>query len=94
MSSEQVFYKKIVHEDGSILEMKVWYVPISARYPDGIRYSLYLVQEGKVLVGYDNHHPKGHYRHYGVRQEPYQFVSTEQLLHDFNEDRKGHHHES
>jgi len=94
MASKLVFHQKVVHEDGSIVEVKIWQVPKSVRSPDGVKYFFYLVKGGKVLVGYDNHHPKGHHRHYGDRQEPYPFTSIEQLAHDFNEDRKRCQHEN
>jgi hypothetical protein len=32
---------------------------------------------------YDNHHPKGHHRHVGTREEPYSFVTAEKLVADF-----------
>ncbi len=88
MSSTLVSHEKVVQEDGSIVEIKIWQVPKSLKYPEGYKYSLFLVREGKILVGYDNHHPKGHHRHYGQNQEPYAFISLEELVRDFNEDRK------
>lgn len=88
MVSRLVFHEKRVENDGSVIEMKVWEVPVSERNPDGVRYSLYCVKNEKVLVGYDNHHPKGHHRHYGDRQEPYEFKSLEDLIRDFLEDQR------
>jgi len=32
---------------------------------------------------YDNHHPKGHHRHVGTREEPYLFSTVRQLVADF-----------
>lgn len=94
MSSKLIAHEKLVQEDGSIVEIKIWRVPKSLKYPEGYKYSLYLVKEGMVLVGYDNHHPKGPHRHYGQRQEPYQFTGVEDLVKNFNEDRKRYYHES
>ena len=94
MSSKVFLHEKIVGDDGSVTELKIWLVSKSLKYPDEIKYSLYHVKAGKVLVGYDNHHPKGHHRHYGERQEPYLFTSVETLLGDFDTDRKRVHHES
>ena len=88
MSSTLLLHEKIVEEDASIVEMKIWQVPKSAKNPNKIKYSLYWVKEGKILVGYDNHHPKGHHRHYGDRQEPYEFTTIENLVRDFKEDRR------
>ena len=93
MASKLLFHEKDVEEDGGITEVKVWQVPESLKYPNGYKYALYLVREGKVLVGYDNHHPKGHHRHYGEKQEPYAFTNLENLVRDFNQDRKRFIHE-
>ncbi|MFS2155532.1 hypothetical protein [Rhizobium sp. Rhizsp42] len=35
---------------------------------------------------YDNERGKGDHRHYGPREEAYQFVSVERLLADFRHD--------
>ncbi len=94
MSSTLMYYEKRVEEDGSIVEMKVWEVPVSEKNPDGVRYSLYWVKKEVVLVGYDNHHPKGHHRHYGGRQETYEFTGIEDLIRDFLEDQRRINHES
>lgn len=91
--SRLVFFEKRIEDDGSIIEMKVWRVPLSEKSPDGVRYSLYWVKEGKILVGYDNHHPKGPHRHYGERQESYEFTTIENLIRDFLEDHRRIHHE-
>ena len=88
ITSKLVFHEKRIEEDGSLIEMKIWEVPDSEKNPDGVRYSLYWVKEGKVLVGYDNHHPKGHHRHYGAKEESYAFTTIEKLIGDFLEDHR------
>ena len=88
MSSRLVFYEKRIEEDASIVEMKIWKVPLSDKNPDGVRYSLYWIKGEKILVGYDNHHPKGHHCHYGEKQEPYNFTTIENLVRDFLEDKR------
>lgn len=40
----------------------------------------------EVLVGYDNHHPKGHHRHIGTHKLSYNFQGLEQLKNDFKAD--------
>lgn len=86
MLSRLVFHEKRIEENGSIIEMKIWRVPSSDKHPEGVKYSLYCVKGTKVLVGYDNHHPKGHHRHYGEKQESYEFTTIENLINDFLED--------
>ena len=63
--------------------MVVYEVDVTERYPDGVRYRLFYVRDRRVVVGYDNHHPKGHHRHIEDRQEPYAFESGERLVSDF-----------
>ena len=41
------------------------------------------VKKGERIVGYDNERGKGDHRHYRDHQEPYTFVSVEQLIDDF-----------
>ena len=66
-------------------ELKVWEVGVSSHYPDGIKYSLFLVQpeSGTVLFGMDNHKPKGPHLHVNGREEPYSFTTAEDLIEDF-----------
>ena len=53
---------------------------------EGFRYSFFAVRDGVVLVGYDNHVPKGHHRHFGGKQEPYAFEGLDKLRADFKRD--------
>lgn len=88
MPSRLILHRKFIERDGSIVEMKVWGLPRSEKYPEGYKYSLYWIKAGQVLLGYDNHHPKGHHRHYGKREEIYKFTTLEKLVQDFQEDRR------
>ena len=40
-------------------------------------------ETGKVLVGFDNHKPKGHHFHYEGRESSYKFKDVDTLLEDF-----------
>lgn len=85
--AKSVLKTKVVLRNGVIVEMRIWEVSSDlARYPDGFKYSLYAVFNGKVLVGYDNHPPKGHHRHVGGRETEYVFSSLEKLRNDFRAD--------
>ncbi len=68
-----------------MVELKVWEVPKTEKYPDGVKYSLYCLEtETKmVLVGIDNHHPKGHHIHFGYEEQVYFFEDVEKLIEDF-----------
>lgn len=80
--------EKIIDEDGNILELVIWRVPLTAQSPAGVRYRLAFVRTGETTpaVPYDNHSPKGHHRHIEGMEEAYAFAGVGQLLVDFTED--------
>jgi hypothetical protein len=82
---------KVVHEkthtaEGIVVELKVWQVPKSPAYPEGVKYRWFAVYGGKVLVGYDNHPPKGHHGHWKGSEESYPFSDFDTLRADFARD--------
>lgn len=88
MKAEPLFHEKrllLNRETGdvAVAELKVWRVPKSSHYPDGTKYSLYLVVGGEVLVGIDNHKPKGPHLHLGDREVPYAYRGVDMLLSNF-----------
>lgn len=52
-----VLREKVIDEDGNILELVIWRVPMTPRSPSGVRYRLAFVRrnEEKPAVLYDNH---------------------------------------
>lgn len=78
-----IFYRKNVGANGDIVEMKIWGVPRSRRTPEGIKYSLVYVQEGKRIIGYDNAEGKGHHKHLGNVEALYSFEDVDRLIGDF-----------
>ena len=79
--------RKLVWPDGSITQVRVWQLPQSTtERPHGLKYSLFHGRSGQRLVGYDNETGKGDHRHYGDREEPYAFMSLQQLIDDFEAD--------
>jgi hypothetical protein len=72
-----------VSGQGAVAELKVWSVPKSKDYPEGRKFSLFLVSAGEVVVGMDNHKPKGPHLHLGDRELPYFFTGIEALIRDF-----------
>jgi len=78
---------KLTLGSGYIEEVKVWSVPATERYPEGIRFRLVLVDRrtGDLALLYDNHWPKGPHVHAGGVETRYRFKSVEQLLKDFQE---------
>ncbi len=73
MSGKLIFYRKNVEPNRDIVEMKIWQVPTSAKNPQGTKYSLVYIKDGKRLMGYDNAEGKGHQRHYRNLEKPYGF---------------------
>lgn len=81
-----VIHDKVLLQNGVIVEIKIWDISKDSRYPEHFKYSLYAVYNGEVLVGYDNHYPKGHHRHINNKQESYCFTTIENLKKDFKSD--------
>lgn len=76
-----IYHKK--KKELAIVEIRVWKIPKDKNYEEGIKYSLYLVHNGKVVVGFDNHKPKGHHLHIDGKEKKYTFTSNKKLLADF-----------
>jgi len=57
------YHLKRIFPEGDIMEIKVWEVPKSEDFPEGVKYSMaYIkVEEGgaKRILGYDNERGKG-----------------------------------
>jgi hypothetical protein len=88
MKARLVFHEKRLVwssklNSAGILELKVWDVPKSEEYPAGRKFSLFLVAHGEVIVGVDNHKPKGPHLHLGEEERPFHYVDEDQLLKDF-----------
>ena len=83
MAAKTLLADRFNTEDGGTVQMVVYQVEAGMKYTDGVRYRLFYVRDRRVIVGYDNHYPKGHHRHVGDRQEPYAFSSMERLVADF-----------
>lgn len=74
-----------IREEVAIAELKVWKIPETLSYPEGIKFSLFLVwkESGKVIIGFDNHQPKGPHMHRRNREKSYEFKDVNQLIEDF-----------
>lgn len=67
--------------------MVIWRLP--ARTPDrqhGINYRFFCGRSGECVVRYDNESGKGDHRHYGNREERYDFIGIDKLIEDFRND--------
>jgi hypothetical protein len=81
-----LLHNKVLLKSGVIVESKIWRVVGDSRYQEGLKYSLFAVRGGEIIVGYDNHHPKGHHRHIGDSESVYNFTTLEKLKNDFKAD--------
>ena len=80
-----VHRSKISYPDGAIREMVVWQLPAPSAYrPHGVKYRFYYgLPDGTCLIRYDNEFGKGDHRHIADQEEPYSFISLDQLFKDF-----------
>jgi len=84
-----VLHEKIVRDDGAIVELVVWQLPLATSdRPHALKYRLYFGRGGKCLVRYDNEKGKGDHRHIRGKQTPYRFVSLAKLRRDFESDMR------
>jgi hypothetical protein len=84
MSSRPLVFLKRKNADGTIIDIKIWQLPdATPERPHGLKYSLFYGRAGTRIVGYDNETGKGDHRHYGSREEAYEFAGMERLMQDF-----------
>lgn len=86
MDARKLFHHKESRGD-VIIEMVIWQLPeVSAERPHGLKYRFFCGTGDGCLVRYDNETGKGDHRHYGDREEAYDFQSIERLVEDFRGD--------
>ena len=93
ISRARLIFEYKARQGDLLLQMVLWQLPRpTPDRPHSIKYRLYLGCRGLTFVRYDNEAGKGDHRHVGGTedQEPYRFLSVEQLLSDFREDCAGH----
>jgi hypothetical protein len=87
MRASLLFRDRRILADGGIIDMVIWHVPTPVPpSAHSLKYRLFYGRPGKRIIGYDNERGKGDHRHRGDLEEPYLFVSIEQLLDDFEAD--------
>jgi hypothetical protein len=84
MNATRIFHDRMDFQDGGILEMTIWEVPVTVPgSAHRLKYSLFYGRAGMRLVGYDNERGQGDHRHVRNREEPYIFTTPETLIADF-----------
>lgn len=88
MKATLLLKQKLTDKDENLKELVVWAVPISEKYPEGVRYRMAFIPAGveSPTVLYDNHYPKGHHKHIDEKEISYHFTSIDSLLEDFEKD--------
>lgn len=86
--AELILREKITDEQGNLQEMVIWKVTPNPGQPQGVRYRLAFIRAGakEPAILYDNHHPKGHHRHFEGIEETYEFTDVGRLVADFMAD--------
>ena len=77
------FVKNNIH-GRYIVELSIYEVGISTKYPDGIKYGLICkdLKTGNFVL-MDNHHPKGPHIHLNENEFRYAYQNDEKLIEDF-----------
>ena len=90
MSSELIYRAKLtlIHSTSKIVrvcEIKIWNIENDYQYPGGLKYSLFCVEaaSGKIIIGFDNHFPKGPHKHIVSIEETYNYIDSDLLVEDF-----------
>ncbi len=82
--SEPIYeYKQ--SDNGYLIEMRIMKVKIDKYFPEGIKYSLVVIDKKtkKRVLGFDNERGKGHHMHRFGRELTYEFVDEWKLIGDF-----------
>lgn len=81
--AELLLERRIVRGD-LLVEMVLWKLPeATPERSHGLKYRLYCGRRHDCIVRYDNETGKGDHRHYGEREETYEFTSIESLIENF-----------
>lgn len=83
MRAKLVNHLKVRDERGNIVETRMWQVSTTPDKPHGYKYSLVYIVNGVRVIGYDNGEGQGDHRHYGDKQQSYNFTTLKQLSRDF-----------
>ncbi len=82
--------RRIINDYGDIIQVRIWRVPKSNDFPEGVKYSMvYIRVEGENyerVLGYDNERGKGHHKHFFGEEIPINFSGVDELIEIFFED--------
>ncbi len=77
---------RIVYSKTAFAELVLWKVPKPlAGSEHRFKYRLAYVVDGRCVLRYDNEAGKGDHCHFGGEERPYEFVTVEKLIVDFQD---------
>ncbi len=84
MKAQLRYYIKNKIQSRYVLELSIYEVGKTSKYPDGIKYGLICkdLKTGDQVL-FDNHHPKGPHIHINDAESSYEYISDEKLIEDF-----------
>ncbi len=84
MKAHLRYYTKNNLHGRYVIELSIYEVGKSEKYPDGIKYGLICkdIKTGAFVL-MDNHHPKGPHIHVNDDEFKYDYVNDEKLIEDF-----------
>lgn len=84
MKAHLRYFTKNRVQNRYVVELSIYEVGKSSKYPDGIKYGLICkdLKTGNYVL-LDNHHPKGSHVHINDREFSYDYVDDEKLIEDF-----------
>ncbi len=85
ITTKVIYHTKKVFNN-YITEIKITKVPKSDKFPEGIRYALVLIRNGKRILGYDNEASKGHHKHIYEKEFKYEFTNIYDLIKKFRKE--------
>lgn len=81
----ELIYEYKQSDNGYLIEMKIIRVKKDHNFPEGIKYSLVMIDKKTKnrILGFDNERGKGHHLHRLYRELPYEFKDEWKLIEDF-----------
>jgi hypothetical protein len=87
MKATLLVRNRIIYSETSFAELVLWRMTTPVEGSAHLfKYRLAYIVDGISIVRYDNERKKGDHRHFGEKEDAYTFVSSEQLIADFQKD--------
>jgi hypothetical protein len=81
------YYLRRLFPEGDLIEVKIWSIPKSDDFPEGVKYSMAYIKidenRARRILGYDNERTKGHHKHYFDEEEDITFKDWNELVKRF-----------